>query len=49
MTETEKERCEKFCAQFGDPPCFDEWVCGPDVEVCSDCKDTSVNEGKENG
>lgn len=39
MTETEQRKCSNRCAEFGDPPCFDEAVCGPDIEPCEKCAD----------
>lgn len=45
MTPTERSRCEKTCAQYGDPPCWtlpsktSDWPEGRAVEVCFDCAD----------
>lgn len=44
MTETEQARCRGRCGDCGDPPCYHEAVCGPDVEPCDECAEAHILE-----
>lgn len=50
MTETERDRCEEHCAQYGDPPCWklpsktSDWPKDQPVRPCIDCSDANNEE-----